>query len=344
MRIDRLCITQPRRAELQSHEEPAVDLPADAIEGVTLASAVSPGTEIGWAFAGNDPSRLPYYPGYASAMRVTKVGSNCGRDGRTSDAEHGFAVGDVVYCSAGHRSHVRCKAHEAWRVPAGLSAADATIARLAAVSWSTLTTTSARPPDRVVVLGLGIVGNLAAQNFAAAGYRVLACDPVAGRRALLDGLGIETRERLPLADPTWADQTSLVVDCSGHEAAVLDACKLVRKGGEVVLVGVPWVKRTELTAFDLLHLVFHRYVNLRSGWEWSVPGEPSDFRSGSIRANLEGALRALATGRLRTTGLYHLADPRAPEPAYLELMGQGGGHLTAVFDWTLLDARDGAST
>lgn len=328
MRIQRLCITQPRRAELQMFDEPDVDLPADSIEGVTLASAVSPGTEIGWAFGGNDPSHLPCYPGYAVAMRLTQVG-----------AESGFAVGDVVYCSANHRSHVRCKANEAWHIPAGLSPADATIARLAAVSWSTLTTTSARPPDRVVVTGLGIVGNLAAQNFAAAGYRVLACDPLVGRRALLDGLGIETRACLPLDDQTWANQTSLVIDCSGHEAAVLDACKLVRKGGEVVLVGVPWTKRTELSAFDLLHAVFHRYVNLRSGWEWQVPGEPSDFRSGSIRANLEAALHGLALGRLRTTGLYRIADPRTPEPAYLELMGPGGGPLTAVFDWTLLGAN-----
>ena len=334
MRIQRLCITQPRRAELQQHDEPEVDLPADSIEGLTLASAVSPGSEIGWAFGGNDPSRLPCYPGYALTMRVTQVGSAAAGE---------FAVGDLVYCSANHRSHVRCRANEAWRIPGGLSPADATIARLAAVSWSTLTTTSARPPDRVVVTGLGIVGNLAAQNFAAAGYRVLACDPVAGRRALLDGLGIETRERLPLDDQTWASQTSLVIDCSGHEAAVLDACKLVRKGGEVVLVGVPWAKRTELSAFDVLHAVFHRYVNLRSGWEWQVPGEPSEFRSGSIRANLEAALHALATGRLRTTGLYRTADPRAPEPAYLELMGQGGGPLTAVFDWTQVEADAGVS-
>jgi threonine dehydrogenase-like Zn-dependent dehydrogenase len=161
-------------------------------------------------------------------------------------------------------------------VPAGLAPADAALARLAAVSWTTLATTAARPPARVAVCGLGIVGNLAAQ--------------------------------------------------------ILDACRLVRKGGEVVLVGVPWRKRTELPAFDLLHAVFHRYVHLRSGWEWEVPRQPSDFRHGSIRENLEGALAWLASGRLRTTGLYRVADPREPQPVYEALRDQRG-ELTAVFDW-----------
>jgi threonine dehydrogenase-like Zn-dependent dehydrogenase len=229
-----------------------------------------------------------------------------------------------------HRSHIRTG--EAWKVPAGLAPADAALARLAAVSWTTLATTAARPPARVAVCGLGIVGNLAAQILDAAGYQVCACDPVATRRALLAGRGIDLRERLPLGDPDWQDRVDLVVDCSGHEAAALDACRLVRKGGEVVLVGVPWRKRTELPAFDLLHAVFHRYVHLRSGWEWEVPRQPSDFRHGSIRENLEGALAWLASGRLRTTGLYRVADPREPQPVYEALRDQRG-ELTAVFDW-----------
>ena len=52
----------------------------------------------------------------------------------------------------------------------------------------------------------------------------------------------------------------------GGTALVTDA-NLTVPGGEVVLIGVPWVKRTDLSAFDLLHAVFHRYVYLRSGWE-----------------------------------------------------------------------------
>jgi hypothetical protein len=60
------------------------------------------------------------------------------------------------------------------------------------------------------------------------GYRVPACDPVAGRREHLAGRGIELCERLPLKDRVWSG-------------------------------------RTEISAFDLLEPVFFRYVRLHSG-------------------------------------------------------------------------------
>ncbi len=129
--------------------------------------------------------------------------------------------------------------------------------RLMGVSWTTLVTTTARPPDPVVVTGLGPVGNLAAQIFQAAGYAVTAVDPVASRRTLAKQVGLtDVQETVP------AIEVALAVECSGHEQAVLDCCQHVRKRGEVVLVGVPWRKRSELSAFDLLHAVFHRYAVL----------------------------------------------------------------------------------
>jgi threonine dehydrogenase-like Zn-dependent dehydrogenase len=319
-------IPAPGQIELRPFSDPS-PLPADHIAGPALASAVSPGTEIACAYRNQDPAKPPSGTGYAMVFRVAEAG-----------ADSGFAPGDIAFVMTGHASYVRCRASDALRVPAGVAPTDAALARLAGVSWSTLTTTAARPPAKIAITGLGIVGNLAAQIFAASGYRVLACDPNAGRRELLAGRGIELRERLPLADPEWAGQLDLIIDCSGHEAATLDACKAVRKGGEVVLVGVPWVKRTELAAFDVLHAVFHRYVHLRSGWEWEVPREASDFRMGSIRGNTTAAMQWLSDGRLHSAGIVRIADPRDCATIYRELQQQTGGYLTAVFDWTKLES------
>jgi threonine dehydrogenase-like Zn-dependent dehydrogenase len=313
------------RAVLESFEIDGSALPDDHVEGTALASAISPGTEIGWAFSSTNPKTFPTASGYAMVFRVDRAGPTSG-----------FALGDLAFSMAGHKSFVRCPGRDAWKLPAGIDPADATLGRLTGVSWSTLTTTAARPPACVAVTGLGIVGNLAAQIFNATGYRVLACDPVAGRRELLNGLGIELRDRLPLEDKTWAEQLSLVVDCSGHEGAVLDACKMVRKGGEVAMVGVPWIKRTDIPAFDILHAVFHKYVTLRSGWEWEVPREPSEFRQGSIRENIAAAFTWINDKRIRTTGLYKRVNPEECQAAYAELQKQSGGPLTAVFDWSLL--------
>ena len=296
----------------------------EEIAGPAVASAVSPGTEIGFAFSGNKPQALPATPGYAMVFRVERAG-----------ADSGFALGDLAFCMVGHRSWVRTPAAGAWKVPPGLDPADAALARLAAVSWSTLVTTAARPPEAVAVTGLGIVGHFAAQIFHAAGYRVVAADPVAARRELLADLGIEPRVRQPLDDDAWRGRVDLVVECSGHEAAVLDGIHLVRKGGEVAMVGVPWAKRTDIDAHAILHAVFHQYARLRSGWEWEVPRQVTEFTHGSIRSNIAGALDWLARGRLRTSGCYRLVDPRQPQAVYEELMGQGAT-LTAVYDWSLL--------
>jgi threonine dehydrogenase-like Zn-dependent dehydrogenase len=84
---------------------------------------------------------------------------------------------------------------------------------------------------------------------------------------------------LPAAPLTDAirGKVALVVECSGHEQAVLDACNIVRPQGEVVLVGVPWVPKTSLLAHDILRAVFFNYVILRSGWEWSLPLHERNF-------------------------------------------------------------------
>ncbi len=313
------------RVELQPFSDDT-PLPDDHIEGPALASAVSPGTELAMAYRQQDPGEPASGTGYAMVLRIERAGP-----------ASGFSVGEVAFTMAGHQSWVRCAGPRAIRVPEGVEPADAALARLAGVSWSALTTTAARPPARVAVTGLGIVGNLAAQVFAASGYRVLACDPLAHRRELLAGRGIELREGLPLSDETWAGRTDLVLECSGHEAAALDACRLVCRGGEVVLVGVPWSRRTDLPAHDLLSVVFHRYVHLRSGWEWEVPYDATDFRRGSIRANLTAAMTWFASGRLSSKGIARLADPRQCDSIYRELKGQRGSALTAVFDWSRLE-------
>jgi len=323
----RICIPAPGRVELRPFED-ETPLPDDHVEGPALASAISPGTELACAYSRQDPAKPASGSGYAMVFRVERAGS-----------ASGFAVGDVAFAMANHQSRVRCAGPRAFKVPAGIAPADAALARLAGVSWSALTTTAARPPARVAVTGLGIVGNLAAQIFAASGYRVLACDPLAGRRDLLAGRGVTLCERLLVEHSEWAGKTDLVIECSGHEAAVLDACRLVAKGGEVVLVGVPWARRTELMAFDVLHAVFHRYAHLRSGWEWEVPFDPTEFRHGSIRANIAGAMDWFASGRLSSAGIVRHADPRDGDAVYRELKEQRGGFLTVIFDWTQLEEQ-----
>jgi len=317
-----VAVTAREQAELVAAPRPAEPLGPHQVEGRTLATLVSPGTELASAYLGE---RFPRTPGYAAVFQVEAVGCEVG------DA----AVGDRLFCMGPHRSWQRVRAAEAVAVPAGLAAEAAVFARMMCVSMSTLTTTTARPPEPVLVTGLGLVGHLAAQVFARGGYQVTAVEPLEPRRELASAAGIErVLPSVPLDDERLAGTMALVVECSGHEQAALDGCRMVRKRGEVVLVGVPWRRHTDLSAHELLDAIFHKYAVVRSGWEWEVPRQPTDFRAGSLVGQFAAALRWLAEGHVRVEGLAATRPPREAQQAYQHLLQRRGGALSVVFDWT----------
>jgi threonine dehydrogenase-like Zn-dependent dehydrogenase len=314
--------TSRRQVDLVDWPHNDAPLGPTEIAGRTLATLISPGTEIN---AGFDVDReKPGVGGYAAVFEIDSIGEQV----RT------LRVGQRAFCMGGHAERQRTDQSMAVPVPDGLTSQRAVAARLMGVSWSTLTTTLARPCNRVLVTGLGPVGNLAGQIFSAAGYDVYVVDPVETRRALAGRCGlINAFAKASDAQAAAGGDFALCVECSGHEAAVLDGLKAVRKGGEVVLVGVPWKKKTDLAAFEVLHAVFHRYVKLRSGWEWELPVAHRDFATSSILDNLAGALHFLAKGRVSVDAIFHPIAPSQCQFAYDQLFHQRGEALSYVFDW-----------
>jgi threonine dehydrogenase-like Zn-dependent dehydrogenase len=319
--IGLLSFTARERVEWAERPHAPAALAPDEVAGRTLATLVSPGTELNSIYLAERPE--PSLSGYAAVFEVDEVGS----------AITDLRPGDVVFCAGPHQSRQRARRAALTPVPAGLAPEVAVFARLMAVSWATLVTTTARPPDRAVVLGLGPIGNLAAQIFAAAGYRVTAVDPLPERRTLARRHGLEdVRERATEHAPESREAAQLVLECSGHEQAALDGMRSLRRGGELVLVATPWKKRCELDAHVLLHTAFYRYIRLRSGWEWEVPPQPREFTVGATDANLAAAMRWLEDGRVRVDGMAARAFPREAQSVYQDLLHRRGAP-TAVFDW-----------
>ncbi|HEX4123552.1 MAG TPA: zinc-binding alcohol dehydrogenase [Tepidisphaeraceae bacterium] len=319
-------LSYPARQRVELAERPATTAPLadEEVAGRTLVTLVSPGTELNGLFLAD--IKEPRQSGYAAIVEIDRVGAG------VSD----LRPGDRVFCANPHQSRQRAKRDAVVPVPHGLRPEIAVFARLMAVGWASLTITDARPPDRVVVFGLGPVGNLAAQIFSAAGYQVTAIEPTPGRRDLARRLGIE--DVRPAADPVDPDRpeaAQLALECSGHEQAALDATNVLRANGELVLVATPWRKRCDLDAHALLRSIFHRYIRVRSGWEWQVGPLPSRFAIGSTVDNLAGAMRWLRDGRVRVEGLATVAAPADAQRVYDDLMNQRGTP-TAVFDWTAL--------
>ena len=315
--IQRIVATGPGKVELRQEALNAAPLAADEVAGTTVASMISPGTEVQGTLHGNT---FPRPLGYACVMRIEQVGS----------AVDKARVGELAFCMGHHASRQRCRQDALVVLPATLDPALACCARFMAVSMTTLVTTAARPPGKVLVMGLGLVGHMAARVFDACGYHVAALDLVASRRQrLAQSTRCVVMDQLP--DEHDFD---LVIDCTGHEQAVLDATGALRKGGELVLIGVPWTRRADVQAFDLLHRIFHDYIHVRSGWEWELPRQRGEFDKASIWDNLEAATRWLAQGRVTAEGVYDIVAPAQCQQAYDRLMTPGADPLTTVFDWT----------
>jgi threonine dehydrogenase-like Zn-dependent dehydrogenase len=188
----------------------------------------------------------------------------------------------------------------------------------------------------MVVTGLGPVGNLAAQIFNACGYRVTAVDPAGSRRDVAVRCGLpDVRASLQDGPKDLVDSVALHVECSGHEQAVLDGCRCVRKRGEVVLIGVPWKRRTELYASELLHTIFHRYVVLRSGWEWELPVQSTEFTGNCHLENYAAAMQWIAAGKVKPAELAASYAPSRAQEVYSGLLDQSLPTPAALFDWRL---------
>lgn len=324
-----IIIPARRTFQFQAYEEQP--LKNDEIRGRTLCTLVSQGTEIGWA----NGDTFPVRPGYAAVFEVEEIG----------EGVSGVTLGERRFAMGYHRSSQTHMAGHTLPLPDGMLSETAVIARLMGVSMTTLMTTKARPGDRVIISGAGPVGFLAAHLFKIGGYRVTAVDPDALRREQLVQSGItDTRAAMPLDDPNLAGEVALVVDCSGHEGAVLEGCRIIRRMGEVVLVGVPWRGYTELTAHDVLNAVFFNHVTLRSGWEWELPMHARTFQweellegynntHHSIFGGFARALEWLTEGWIPLDGLVHRAKPDSPGKLYTDIMARRIDEPFIVLDW-----------
>lgn len=328
MKYQQIIFPEAGRAVLEEKEE-TQPLGADEVAGSTVATILSAGTELNqylghYAEAGINFGLFPVGPGYGCVFEVEEVGS----------AVTKFVPGDLAFGMGPHASWQRREEREAVPVPAGLEAQTAVFARIMNITMTSLTMTMARPPEEVIVMGLGAVGLLGAQIFQSCGYRVSGVDLSEERRGLASAKGLAlVAANIGEAVDLLGGKAVLGMDCTGHEAAVVEVCQNVKAGGEVVVVGVPLVRRTEIYAQALLDAVFRSRISLRSGTEWIVPRQPEPYRHNFIFGNLAAGLQWLAEKRVRVDGLADVRQPVDPQKTYEDVRAQKLRGLSVVFDW-----------
>lgn len=296
----------------------------EEVEGHTVCSMISAGTEIHAVFLDVFNWGFPRKSGYTVVFQIERMGKKV----------EGFCVGDYVFAMACHQSFQRMNYKHIVKVPDNVSPQSALFCRMAGVSMATLNRTSIMPGEKLLVTGLGAVGLMAMMIYSRLGYKVIGVDPDENRRNLARSRGFEDIfETVPLQDARFAKQIGLALECSGHEAAVLNCCDMVRAHGEVSVIGVPWKACSDLSAHKLLHSVFYNYVKLYSGWEMDLPTESSFFVHHSMNRNYGLALQMMAEGKLNTEGLYAIKHYTQAQQAYTDIFEKTEKHLSTIFSW-----------
>jgi 2-desacetyl-2-hydroxyethyl bacteriochlorophyllide A dehydrogenase len=337
----RVVIREPGQAALEPYTVATEGLgPTEAVVR-THVTLISPGTELArWqARAAFRDDWRPTFPltdvGYANIGTVVAAGERAG-----------VAPGQRVYSMGNHASVVRVDAERALCVPVPAELADevAVFVRLATVSMTTLHTTLARGGDEVAVVGLGLVGNLAAQVFRACGMVVHAFDLSPARRRLAAACGLRSvHPAEAMAD--YAERCRLVIEATGSAEALARAVELAADGGEIVMVGAPWGgAANSVPSSRLTRSIFLRFLRLRSGSEWEIPRRPAPPLAvtrrpapptpASIYGNSVTALEWLADGRLVVAPLItHRLPPDAIQAAYTGLAERRDEYLGVVLQW-----------
>lgn len=248
-----------------------------------------------------------------------------------------LAPGDRVACAgagwANHAAYNVVPRNLVARAPDAVPLEDAAFATLVAIALQGVRRAAPTLGERVVVLGLGLLGQIAVQLLRASGCVTLGVDVRRDRvdRALALGLtgGFATSERdfvagiIERTDGVGAD--AVIVTAAGGDAALLNrSFEACRRKGRVVLVGdVPIrIQRDRIYKKEIDFLISTSYGPGRYDPEYEEKG--LDYPLAYVRwtegRNLEESLRLMASGALRVRPLVDATYPveRAPE-AYASL-------------------------
>ena len=269
--------------------------------------------------------------GYSLAGIVAGCGEGCG------DLEAGAAVA-CAGATASHAEYVLVPRNLAVRVPAGVRLEDAAFTTIGAIAMHGLRTGGLALGDRVLIIGLGLLGQIATRLCAAAGAHVFGVDPRADRCRLALDSGAEIAEgvldrstaQAVLAWSGGRGADSILVTAGGADNSPLVlAGEAARDRARVVVVGlVDLDVPREIYYHKELSLVVSRsYGPGRYDPEFEEKGVayPPGFVPWDERRNMAEILELIASGRMSLDGLHGLSVPfdRAPE-GYAMLAGKDG--------------------
>ena len=300
------------------------------------ATLISTGTEL-TAMSGDFPPdsawaryiRYPHHPGYSAVGEVIAVG----------EGVEGWRVGQRAQSWARHASHGLVKAAGLLPVPEGVADEEAVFATLAEIAMNGLRRGRVAFGESVVLVGAGLVGQLALQWCRKAGaWPVIAVD-VAERRLEIARESGATQTIAALSQDAVAEVEALadggadvVFEVTGNPRAIPGCLKLARRLGRVVLLGSP----RGPVSVDFHDDAHSRGLEIIGAHNSTHPRHEQPNTPWTIARHTRLFLDWLAAGEARVEHLitHRLPGRQAPE-AFRMLLADRSQAMGVVLDWTV---------
>ncbi len=336
MQAQRLLCRAIRQIEWETYELPDRPGPHEILirSACSLISAgteiaIYSGTHIGYTLPNAPFPRLPLPLGYALTGTIQAIGEDV----------TGWAIGDRVLAAAPHGDWALCDVRTTLvrPLPLGVSMAQGALARLGGISLMGVRLARISLGETVVVLGLGLIGQLAAQLSRLSGARpVIGVDPIPARVRIAGDHGIhainpdEVSPHSIVSEMTGGRMAEVVIEATGNPTVIATALELAAEGGRVVLLGSPRGKAD----IDVYSTVHRRGITLIGAHERLAAHAYTSQDPWTRERNQDLILGLLADGSLQSDGLIrHHIRPEEVPATYEALIKRPADFLGVLIVW-----------
>lgn len=225
-----------RRQKVLIHDGPEPGEPTgNEVKTETIYSGITNGTERNQLIGGNYAPKDEQLPtggnGYQNVGRVIEVGPDVSE----------LQVGDVLYMSAIHAEYVVMPEDDLLiQLPDSVDRTEAALFGMTSVAMRTCRNTELKMGERVLIVGAGIIGQVAAQIASVMGARATLCDINPNRLELAREIGA-AETVLDVSGDGWekgvADGTfDAVIDFAGVPGMEDQFLSAVRQRGRIIFI------------------------------------------------------------------------------------------------------------
>ena len=294
-------------------------------EGICLSRLFEPGSHWDrWV-------TYPFYPGYLMVAEVVAVGK---------DIDH-IHEGDRFGVRRPHSEFVTVSTSDLYPVPDGISDEDAPWFGLATIVQNGVRRAEHQLGEVVVVIGLGLLGQLTLQYMRLLGARqIIAVDMSKPRLEMAQAHGAtvilpmdveEARESiLDLTEGAGAD---IVYDITGSPRVFGSALTLLRRFGRLILLGDTGSPSAQYLTGD----VVTKGLSILGAHDSNPPAQSTDHAYWSHQRMADLFYTYVLRGDMRVTDLItHRYSPADAPEVYRMLRQEPATAMGALFDWTQL--------